>query len=92
LAGSKGSGGDGRWKARAGADGAAGEWDAGRIRGVEVRRTGSGGRLIAGGRACRCRTSQKCDVGKKGRRDTRTNKRVAAGRVARGGRAAACRR
>jgi hypothetical protein len=44
LAGAKGSGGDGRWKARAGAGGAAGERDAGRIRGVEVRRTGKGER------------------------------------------------
>ncbi|KAJ7700164.1 hypothetical protein B0H14DRAFT_2648925 [Mycena olivaceomarginata] len=46
LAGAKGSGGDGRWKARAGAAGAAGERDAGRIRGVEVRETGSSGGLI----------------------------------------------
>jgi hypothetical protein len=44
------------------------ERDAGRIRGIEARRTGSGGGIVVNGEG----QLQKCDVGKRGRRDTGT--------------------
>ncbi|KAJ7315515.1 hypothetical protein DFH08DRAFT_1039683 [Mycena albidolilacea] len=48
------------------------ERDAGRIRGVEARQTRSGGGIVVNGEG----QLQNCDVGKRGRRDTGTKKRV----------------